>query len=339
MKENFEKIKEKHKKVKEKFGCCGIRVLLALLFANILLAIFYHFSYIGSIFIAVIIIGVIYSDSDEVFDEIHHPIDEIDMLFYKQLNDIIPKYIMGEFCTVVFISSFLNLFVPRILSYVNDNSINIYAAIFYGEFFIISISFGIAAIIFNGITPYDFSSKFLYTSKNDYLIRIWNFLFFRRKIIEGKEVKKISRREVAKRNRTLSKSNQVETIRKELRTLNIVFLKELDSYIKYPQNFGGNPLLSTEFLNNSFDKLVSIINPFVIGFIFGDSSNPENSAAVLLCGIVSYLLILGFYAMRNRMNNKNLMLQMEAVLPVLLHEELERRNGKKPKRPHRYSNW
>lgn len=316
----------KLKKFKKTYGI-GVSYLFILMLILDVVLLCFNLIYLSSLILFVIVSLALFKRLEDC--NYKDPIDSIDDYFFKKTDDDIEKYIGKKFLFYCF----LHLLINVILILTSDSSD--FMRILYLECLNFLGSIYIGDSLFNFFMPYDFSSKYLFSSNLGYLLRIWNFLYFRKKVYNHK--KSMSTFKIWKENIQLSKSNQSKFIQEELRTLNSVFLKELDSFLRFPQNPRETPLLSISFIGSSFEYYFSLLFPFMIGFIFGDASDQNSLSFIIYFSAVLFIIFIMIKAISNWIGNINLINQLEIILPNLLHEELEnRRNLKRVRRPHRY---
>lgn len=206
----------------------------------------------------------------------------------------------------------------------------------YVEFLFFGLSAYISNLLFKVIIPYDFRSSIIFYSKDNYLIRIWNFLYYRKEVYNSLKGKKSSFK-IWKENRNIIVADKISVLKKEIHALDDDFLKKMYFYFLYPYDFGGNSEIRMDYLIEKGIKLIGFICPIVLGFVFNGFQTLENVLFIILLCICVYPVWMGLVYLWNWISRKNLLEQIKVILPLLINEELENRKSKrKYKRPHRY---
>lgn len=303
-----------------------------------LLSIFYLKDYIFVGSIIPLILFLIIKNIEEFNRE--NPIDYVDR-FYINVYKRFKKYRYY----LILLAASLHL-VANYLFYCYD-----FQRVFYNNSFLAEIRilmlicleflfFGLSAFIsnllFKSLIPYDFRSKVIFYSKDKYLIRVWNFLYYRKEVYNSFQGRK-SNFKIWRENRSVIVADKIGDIKGELNSLSDDFLKKINLYFLYPYDVGGNSEIQMDYLIEKGKKFVGFLCPIVLGFIFNGFQNLENVLFIILLCLCLYPVWVGLISLRNRITRKNLEEQIKVILPLLIQEELEnRRSKRKYKRPHRY---
>lgn len=314
------------------------RVFCSALIVINLLSIFFlkDYIFIGSFFSVILFLKI---KNIEVKNKAC-PIDNID-LFYYEANNHLNKcrhYSVLVASWFLLLANYLFRFCG-LVGLVENNSLPVAVKLFllfYVELFFFSLSALTATMIFKVIGLYDFRSASIFTSKRKCLIRIWNFLFYRRTVYDYLDGEK-SYLDIWKENRNVIVADNINYIKKEISTLDDSFLKKMYFYLLYPYDFGGNPNIEIDYLIRKATIFLGFLFPIVLNQLFNGFQDTKDLAVIsLICLFVylNWMLLANFW---NWITCKNLMNQIKVILPLLINEELESRKSKrKYKRPHRY---
>ena len=278
-------------------------------------------------------------------------IDDID-LFYNEANDQPKKY---RYYSVLLASVILLLFnnllhFSGFIGVIYNNDIiplqGRLVLLIYVEMVFLSLSYLVANQLFEIISLYDFSSSTIFNSKNKYLIRVWNFLYYRRTVYDISDGEK-SYLEIWKENRNIIVADKISKLKEELQSLDDDFLKKIYFYHLYPYDSGRNLEARTDDLFEKVPKFVGFLLPFVIGYFFNDFKKLENILSFVQISVCMWLIGLAIVHFWNQITRKSLFNQLKVILPLLINEELGNRtlikeklenlkSKRKYKRPHRY---
>lgn len=202
-------------------------VICSVLIVMNLLSIFYLKNYIFVGSIIPLILFLIIKKTGEKNKE--NPIDNIDQ-FYVNANEHFRKYRYY----LILSASFLHLVANYLFHFYNLESvfytqsflegIRVFMVV-YVEFLFFGLSSFISNLLFKAIIPYDFRSAIIFYSKDNYLIRIWNFLYYRKEVYNSLRGKKSSFK-IWKENRNIIVADKIGVLRKEIHTLDDAFLKK-----------------------------------------------------------------------------------------------------------------
>lgn len=312
-------------------------IICSVLIAINLLSIFYlkDFIFIGSIIPLVffLIIKKVKVNNRE------YPIDDIDK-FYFQVNAQLNKYSYY----IILLASFFLLLVNYFFHFYDLDIviINTYSLaerlflLIYAEFFFFGVSTLAANQLFKIFSLYDFRSSRIFFSKRKYLIRIWNFLYYRRMVYDCADGEK-TYLEIWKENRNIIVANKISYIKKEISVLDDNFLKKINLYYLYPHDFGGNPNIEMKYLIKKGTIFLGVLSPIFLNHFFNGFQNIKDIIIIALICLFAYLSWMLLTIFLNWLSCKNLLEQIKVILPLLINEELEKRKSKrKYKRPHRY---
>lgn len=313
-------------------------IICSVLIAINLLSIFYlkDFIFIGSIIPLILFLIIKKTGGDNK----ENPIDYIDQ-FYISANEHFRKYryylILSASCLHLIVNYLFYFYNLESVFYTQSflKGIRVFMLI-YVEFLFFGLSAYISNLLFKVIIPYDFRSSIIFYSKDNYLIRIWNFLYYRKEVHNSLKGKKSSFK-IWKENRNIIVADRISVLKKEIHDLDDDFLKKMYFYFLYPYDFGGNSEIRMDYLIEKGIKLIGFICPIVLGFVFNGFQTLENVLFIILLCICVYPVWMGLVYLWNWISRKNLLEQIKVILPLLINEELENRKSKrKYKRPHRY---
>lgn len=330
---------EKINRIIEKYGAAGLLLFTIIFIINFVLiflkSVIFLFITLISVFVYVALLGSV----DEQSSENIYRIDKIEKFFQESKRNNKPKYIMYEFSIIVLLHSSINFYASIYLtSLLNRHNYEGYLLMFYVEWVILLLLGFIITVFFHTFISYDLRSNYIFATRYNYLIRFWNFVYFRKKVYES-DTKKIMPIKIWWDNKKLSKQNLRSYIREELKSFDKVFLNKLQDNIEFPLNSLGNPIVSmTEIIKYGIG-FINFFGAFGIGMYFGDTSKPATSGFIFSLGVLGFFLFIISMWIYNCITNQNLVNQLKVILPSLVSEELELRNSKrKIKRPHRYKN-
>jgi len=193
-------------------------------------------------------------------------------------------------------------------------------------------------------SPYDFRSEVIFYSKDKYLIRVWNFLYYRKEVCNSFYGKR-SNFKIWRENSKIIVADKIGNLKKELQSLDDDFLKKIYLYHLYPYDFGGNSEARTDDLFEKIPKFVGFLLPIVLGYLFDDFKNFKDILLIIQLSAFVWLLWFGLDYFWKSITRQNLLDQLKVILPLLINEELENRKKeeleilktkRKYKRPHRY---
>lgn len=338
----------------EKYDGCSMVFFYALIVINLLFIFcLKDYIFIGSI---ILLIHFIRIKNKKVNNNINS-IDDID-LFYNKANDQLKKYryysdLLASFFLLLF--NYLLHFYGFIDVIYNNYIIPLEGRVvllIYVELVFLSLSFLVANQLFEIISLYDFRSGTIFNSKNKYLIRVWNFLYYRRTVYDISDGEK-SYYDIWKENNNVIVADKISKLKEELQSLDDDFLKKIYFYHLYPYDLGGNSEARTDDLFEKIPKFVGFLLPFVIGYFFNDFKKLENILSFVQISVCMWLIGLTIVHVWNQITRKSLLNQLKVILPLLINEELENRKNeelenqkneelenlktkRKYKRPHRY---
>lgn len=312
-------------------------IICCVLLAINLLSIFYlkKYIFIGSIIPLVFFLII---KNVKVNNRVY-PIDDID-LFYFKVNAQLNKY---SYYIILLASFFLLLvnyffyFFDLDIVIINTHSLaERLLLLIYAELFFFGLSTLAANQLFKIFSLYDFRSSKIFFSKRKYLIRTWNFLYYRRTVYDCADGEK-SYLEIWKENRNIIVADKISYIKKEISVLDDNFLKKINLYYLYPHDFGGNPNIEMKDLIKKGTIFFGFLSPIVLNHFFNGFQNIKDITIIALICLFAYLSWMLLTIFFNRLYCKNLLDQLKVILPFLINEELENRKSKrKYKRPHRY---
>lgn len=328
-----EKLKARFDKY-DKFNMviCGILILINLL------SIFHLRDYIFIGSIIPLILFLIVENIGKTNRE--NPIDNVD-LFYINVHKRFKKYRYYSFI----LATCLHL-VANYLFHCYDLGRVLYNTSFLAEIRILviiyveSIFFGLSAfvsnLLFKAVSPYDFRSDIIFYSKDKCLIRVWNFLYYRKEVYNSFHGEK-SNFKIWRENRNIIVADNISNLKKELQSLDDDFLKKMHLYLLYPYDFGGNSNIETDYLIKKGTIFLGFLFPIVLNYFFNGFQNIIDLAIIGLICIFVYIFWMLLVNLWNWISRKNLLNQIKVILPLLINDELENRKSKrKYKRPHRY---
>lgn len=278
-----------------------------------------------------------------------YSIDDIDS-FYNKVNDQLEKYSYYSSLLASFILLLFNCllhFCGFVNAVYNNNIIPLEVRIFiliYVEVFFFALSHEGATKLFKNFSLYDFRSSSIFVSKNKYLIRVWNFLYYRRTVYDCLNGEK-SYFEIWKENGKIIVANKISDLKNELQSLDDDFLKKMYLYHLYPYDVEGDSEMQMGDLFEKILKISGFLLPFVVGYLFNNFQNFQDIKSLIRISAIVLVFWFAFAYIWNRITRKNLLNQLKAILPLLINEELEnrkneefenRKSKRKYKRPHRY---
>lgn len=296
--------------------------------------------FIGSI-IPIILFFIIFIIMKIKVNNKINSIDDID-LFYNKANDQLKKY---RYYSVLLASIILLLFNNLLhssgfIDVIYNNDIiplqGRLVLLIYVEMVFFSLSYLVANQLFEIISLYDFRSSTIFNSKNKYLIRVWNFLYYRRTVYDISDGEK-SYYKIWKENNNVIVADKISKLKEELQSLDDNFLKKIYFYHLYPYDFGGNPNIEMKYLIKKGTIFLGFLSPIFLNHFFNGFQNIKDITIIALICLFAYLSWMLLTIFFNWLYCKNLLDQLKVILPLLINEELENRKSKrKYKRPHRY---
>ncbi|MDO4873229.1 MAG: hypothetical protein Q3964_03930 [Carnobacterium sp.] len=270
-----------------------------------------------------------------------YSIDDIDS-FYNKVYNQLKKYTYYSFLLASFILLLFNylLHFYGFIDVIYNNYIipleGRVVLLIYAEALFLGLFLKVATKLFKIVSPYDFRSSSIFNSKNKYLIRVWNFLYYRRTVYDCADGEK-SYFKIWRENKNVIVADKISVLKKEIQSLNDDFLKKMYFYFLYPHDFGGISKMRMADLFEKIPKFVGFLLPFVIGYFFNDFKKLENILLFVQISVCMWLIGLAIVHFWNQITRKSLFNQLKVILPLLINEELEnRKNNRKYKRPHRY---
>ena len=279
-----------------------------------------------------------------------NPIDNVD-LFYINVHKRFKKYRYYSFI----LAACLHL-VANYLFHCYDLGRVLYNTSFLAEIRILviiyveSIFFGLSAfvsnLLFKAVSPYDFRSDIIFYSKDKYLIRVWNFLYYRKEVFNSFHGEK-SNFKIWRENRNIIVADKISNLKKELQSLDDDFLKKMYLYFLYPYDFGGNSEIQMDYLIEKIPKVVGFLSPIVLGYLFNGFQTLQDILFIIQLSVFVWLIWFVLVYSWNWITRKKLLDQIKVFLPLLINEELENRklmheelenlkSKRKYKRPHKY---
>ena len=160
-----------------------------------------------------------------------YSIDDIDS-FYNKSYDQLKKYTYYSFLLASFILLLFNCllhFYGFVDLVCNNNNIPLGGKLFiliYAEALFLVLFLKVATKLFKIVSLYDFRSSSIFNSKNKYLIRVWNFLYYRRKVYDCADGEK-SYFEIWRENKNVIVADKISVLKNEIQSLNDDFLKKM----------------------------------------------------------------------------------------------------------------
>lgn len=343
-------------KLKERFDRYDINsLLMCVILIAINICFLIHLKdciFIGSIIPLIIIIIIkIKGDNNK-----ENPIDDVDQ-FYVVIHKQFKNYRSNCYFLAAFFHLIMNYCLhcygyERVLyntSYPKEIGIFI---LIYIEFIFFGLSALVSDLLINPRSPYDFRSEVIFYSRDKYLIRIWNFLCYRKEVWNSFNGKR-SNFKIWRENSKIIVADKIGNLKKELQSLDDDFLKKIYYYHLYPYDFGGNSEARTDDLFEKIPKFVGFLLPIVLGYLFNDFKNFKDILLIIQLSAFVWLIWLGLDYFWKSITRQNLLNQLKVILPLLINEELENRKNeeleirkkeelenlktkRKYKRPHRY---
>lgn len=300
--------------------------------------------FIGSIF--PLIVFLIFEKTGENNKE--NPIDDVDQ-FYIGIHKRFKNYRSVCYFLAAFFHLVMNYYLhcygyERVLyntSYPEEIGIFI---LIYIEFIFFGLSAFLSYLIINPFSPYDFRSEVIFNSRDKYLIRIWNFLYYRKEVWNSFNGKR-SNFKIWRANSKIIVADNINNLKNEIQALDDDFFKKIYFYHLYPYDFGGNSEARIDDLFEKIPKILGFLLPIVLGYLFNDFKDFKDILLIIQLSAFVWLLWLGIGYFWNWITRKNLLDQLKVILPLLINEELENRKNeelenlktkRKYKRPHRY---
>ena len=319
---------------------CGILILINLL------SIFHLRDYIFIGSIIPLILFLIVENIGKTNRE--DPIDNVD-LFYINVHKRFKKYRYYSFILATCLHLVANyLFHCYDLGRVLYNTSFLAGirilVIIYVESIFLGVSSFVSYLLITPHSPYDFRSEVIFYSKDKYLIRVWNFLYYRKEVCNSFYGKR-SNFKIWRENSKIIVADKIGNLKKELQSLDDDFLKKIYLYHLYPYDFGGNSEARTDDLFEKIPKFVGFLLPIVLGYLFNDFKNFKDILLIIQLSAFVWLLWFGLDYFWKSITRQNLLDQLKVILPLLINEELENRKKeeleilktkRKYKRPHRY---
>lgn len=330
---------KKINRIIDKYGAVGLLLFNIIFIINFVLIFLKSVIFLFITVICTFVYVALLDSTDEQSGENVYRIDKIENFFQEAKRNNKPKYIMYEISIIVILHSTINFSASTYLTFLLDKpNYESYLLLFYLEWIILLLLVFIIAVFFHGFIPYDLRSNYIFTTRYNYLIRFWNFVYFRKKVYES-DKKKIWPIIIWWENKKLSKQDLRSYIREELKSFDKIFLNKLKDNIEFPLNPSGNPIVSIKEIIKYGIGFINFFGAFGIGMYFGDTSKPATSGFIFSLGVLGFLFFIISIWIYNCITNQNLVNQLKVILPSLVSEELELRNSKrKIKRPHRYKN-
>lgn len=270
-----------------------------------------------------------------------YSIDDIDS-FYNKAYDQLKKYTYYSFLLASFILLFFNylLHFYGFIDVIYNNYIipleGRVVLLIYAEALFLVLFLKVATKLFKIVGLYDFRSSSIFNSKNKYLIRVWNFLYYRRTVYDCADGEK-SYFGIWRENKNVIVADKISVLKKEIQSLNDDFLKKMYFYFLYPYDFGGISKMQMGDLFEKIQIVVVFLLPIVVGYLFNNFQNLQDIISLIQKATIVLGVWFAFEYFWNWITRKSLLDQLKVILPFLINEELENRKTKrKYKRPHRY---
>lgn len=258
-----------------------------------------------------------------------YSIDDIDS-FYNKSYDQLKKYTYYSFLLASFILLLFNCllhFYGFVDLVCNNNNIPLGGKLFiliYAEALFLVLFLKVATKLFKIVSLYDFRSSSIFNSKNKYLIRVWNFLYYRRKVYDCADGEK-SYFEIWRENKNVIVADKISVLKNEIQSLNDDFLKKMYLYHLYPYDFGG---ISKMQMGDLFEKILIVgafLLPFIVGYLFNNFQNLQDIISLIQNSTIVLGVWFAFEYFWNWITRKSLLDQLKVILPFLINEELENR--------------
>lgn len=307
-----------------------------------------YYIFIGSIIsiIPFFIIMKIKVNNNNVYS-----IDDIDS-FYNKAYEQLKKYTYYSFLLASFILLLFNylLHFYGFIDVIYNNYIipleGRVALLIYAEALFLVLFLKIATKLFKIIGLYDFRSSSIFHSKNKYLIRVWNFLNYRRTVYDCLDGEK-SYFEIWRENKNVIVADKISNLKNELQSLDDDFLKKMYLYHLSPYDVGGDSEMQMGDLFEKILKICGFLLPFVVGYLFNNFQNLQDIKSLIQISAIVLVFWFTFAYFWNWITRKKLLDQIKVFLPLLINEELENRkliheelenlkSKRRYKRPHKY---
>lgn len=248
------------------------------------------------------------------------PVDEIDDFFLKKelkRNRIITMWKSFFILAINFCINFTVLY-KEIIGFRMD-TLEAMAI----EIVFLTISWIVVKIVSPPFTPYSYNSEFLFYSKKQYAIRIWDFIVKRPTAYENQLEETES--EVWKKSTYEITLEQIDFAKKELEKYPFEFLNKLKVYLLYPKDYEWKPLVVLEEYLQYLWIVIGILLPIGLEVYFKISENKESflvAAGLIILASIIYFLMFLFWRWVTRYHLK---MQLKAYLSWLIDAEIERR--------------
>ena len=248
------------------------------------------------------------------------PVDKIDEFFLKKeqkRNRIITMWKSFFILAINFCINFAVLY-QEIIGFHMD-TLEAMAI----EIVFLTISWIVVKIVSPWFTPYSYNSEFLFYSKKQYAIRIWNFIVHRPTAYEN-QLEETEGKVWDKGTYEIT-LEQIDFAKKELEKYPFEFLNKLKVYLLYPKNYEWNPFVVFEDYLQYLWIAIGILLPIGLEVYFKISENKESFlvvAGIIILGSIIYFLMFLFWRWVTRYHLK---MQLKAYLSWLIDAEIERR--------------
>lgn len=195
------------------------------------------------------------------------------------------------------------------------------------EFIFFGVSAIVSYLLINPCSPYDFRSEVIFYSRDKYLIRVWNFLYYRKEVWNS-FYRERSNLKIWRKNSKIIVADKISILKNEIQSLDDDFLKKIYFYHLYPYDSGGNSEARTDDLFEKIPKIVGFLLPIVLGYLFDDFKDFKDILLIIQLSAFVWLLWFGLRYFWNWITSQNLLDQLKVILPLLINEELENRKNK-----------
>lgn len=317
-------------KLKERFDRYDINsLLMCVILIAINICFLIHLKdciFIGSIIPLIIIIIIkIKGDNNK-----ENPIDDVDQFYvviHKQFKNYRSNCYLLATCFHLVMNYCLHCYdYGRVLYNTSFPTVIGILITIYVESIFLGVSSFVSYLLITPHSPYDFRSEVIFYSKDKYLIRVWNFLYYRKEVCNSFYGKR-SNFKIWRENSKIIVADKIGNLKKELQSLDDDFLKKIYLYHLYPYDFGGNSEARTDDLFEKIPKFVGFLLPIVLGYLFNDFKNFKDILLIIQLSAFAWLLWFGLDYLWKSITRKNLLDQLKVILPLLINEELENRKN------------
>lgn len=335
-------------KLKERFNRYDINSLLMcviLIIINVWLILqLKDFIFIGSIIpLIIIFISKIKGGNNK-----ENPIDDVDQFYvviHKRFKNYRSNCYLLASCFHLVMNYCLHCYDYERVLY-NTSFPAVIGILIYVESIFLGVSAFVSYLLITPHSPYDFRSEVIFHSKDKYLIRVWNFLYYRKEVCNSFYGKR-SNFKIWRENSKIIVADKISDLKNELQSLDDDFLKKMYLYHLYPYDVEGDSEMQMGDLFEKILKISGFLLPFVVGYLFNNFQNFQDIKSLIQISATVLVFWFTFAYIWNRITRKKLRDQIKVFLPLLINEELEnrkliheelenRKSKRKYKRPHRY---